>query len=59
MSKFVKFVDAESGATVFINPAAIRLIDPGPDGGTHIRFDKNHAVFVRETAETVATAMSS
>ena len=53
MARMIKLTNGTTGNDIYINVDLIRTVSSGPDDGASIRFDKEHAVLVRELPSEV------
>lgn len=59
MAKLVRFVDSETEQILFINPALVRVVRPGTDGGTVVEFDAQHSILIDGQAEAAVKALDN
>ena len=53
MARMIKLTNGTTGNDIYINVDLIRTVSSGPDDRARIRFDKEHAVLVRELPSEV------
>jgi hypothetical protein len=57
MARLIRFIDAAENKVVFINPTHIRLVKPGPAGGSEILLDNKIFIVVAETPDAVVKSL--
>ena len=58
MHKFSELTEADSGATIFVNPWLVRAIRQTRPDAAELVFSEGHAIAVTERAEVVAKMLA-